>query len=164
MKRLVLTTSIAVIILAGCSTGAPSASPSSAGEIGGVVTFQGDSPTTTEVDAVADGTSVSGTAVTTSSSGTHTVRLACAARDGDTWVLAGTVEESTVESGSVGAWSAVVVRDGSPQQIGIWYSDDPSTASDCEAWVASIEPSTLVADLFRPVESGTLVPPPFIAP
>jgi hypothetical protein len=117
-------------------------------------------PATTEVDAVADSASVSGTAVTTFRGGTHTVRLGCAARYGGTWVLGGTVEKSTVPGESAGAWSAVTVKDGSPQQIAVWLSQDPSAASDCEAWLASFAPAELEPGAFTPVESGVLVPPP----
>jgi hypothetical protein len=172
MRRLVVGISIAVSFIAGCTAAAPSAAPTQGtasapvtAAIGGTVQFKHDgAPATTEVDAVADGASVSGTAVTTLSTGTHTVRLGCAAQDGDTWVLGGTVEASTVEPGSAGAWSAVVVRDGSPQQIGIWLSDDPSAASDCQAWLALIDPATIESSNFDPVESGALVPPSDLAP
>ena len=67
---------------------------------------------------------MSGTAVTTLSRGTHTVQLECASRDGDTWALAGTVEQTTVPGEKAGDWSAVIVRDGSPQHIAIWLSTD----------------------------------------
>jgi hypothetical protein len=62
-----------------------SASPSASGAFGGIVHYQLDgAPATTEIDAVADGASVSGMAVTTFRGGTHTVRLGCAARYGGT--------------------------------------------------------------------------------
>jgi hypothetical protein len=137
------------------------APPSPGGALGGTVSFQSDgAPATTVVDVVADGGSVSGTAVTTFGAGTHTVRLECAARSGDTWALGGTVEQSTVEAGSVGLWSAVVVKDGSPQRIGIWLSDDKTAGSDCDGWLAGIDIATIDPVNFSPVESGALVPPP----
>jgi hypothetical protein len=120
---------------------------------------------TTTVDAVADGATVSGTAVTTFREGTHTVQLGCASsKDGGSWVLGGTVEKTTVHGESAGAWSAVIVKGGTPQQIGIWLSVDPSDASDCDAWVASIEPAELDPGAFSPVESGVLAFPPDAAP
>lgn len=166
MNRLAVGASLAVSLLAGCTAAAPSAVPTQGtGTIGGSVQYQLDgAPATTEIAAVADGASISGTAVTTLSSGTHTVRLGCAAQDGGTWAFGGTVEESTVESGSAGAWSAVIVRDGSPQQIGVWLSDDPSAASSCEAWLEAIDFATIDAENLSPVESGALVPPPDLAP
>jgi hypothetical protein len=177
MKRLVLCTSIAASILAGCGAAAPSAAPtrgtattapvatlgatsSPTRALGGTVRFSMDgAPATTEVDVVADGASVSGTVVTTLSRGAHTVRLECAAGDGDFWVLGGTVEESTVEAGSAGAWSAVIVKEGSPQQIGIWISDPKSGGIDCDDWLGSIDPAEIGPENFHPVESGVLVSP-----
>jgi hypothetical protein len=127
----------------------------------GTVRFLSDGvPTTTEVDAVFDGASVSGTAVTTFGRGTHTVRLECAARDGDTWAYGGTIAQTTVPGERAGGWSAVIVKDGSPQQIGIWLSDSKSQGTDCAGWLAAIDLSTIGAESFTPVESGALVPPP----
>jgi hypothetical protein len=125
------------------------------------VNYQSDGATaTTDVDAVADGASVSGTAVSKLGSGTHTVRLECAARDGDTWALGGTTEQTTVPGEKAGVWSAVIVKDGSPQQIGIWLSDDKSEGMDCDGWLGAIAFSTIDLENFIPVESGELVPPP----
>lgn len=183
MKRLVLCTSIVVSILAGCGAAAPSAAPtqdtastpapvatlgatpSPNGAIGGTVDYVLDgSSTTTDVDAVADGASVSGTAVTTFGNGTHTVRLECAARDGDTWAFGGTTEQTTVPGESAGYWSAIVVKDGPPQQIGIWLSDDKLEGIDCIGWLTGIDLADIGAENYVPVESGALVPPPDIAP
>jgi hypothetical protein len=146
------------------STSAPvataSATPSASGAFGGLVHYQLDgAPATTEIDAVADGASVSGTAVTTFGGGTHTVRLGCASRNGDTWALGGTTEQTTVHGERAGDWSAVIVKDGSPQQIGIWLSADPSEGSDCEAFLASTDFANIGPENFQPVESGALVPP-----
>ncbi len=142
----------------------PSASPTST-PVGGTVQFQSDgAPATTVVDAVADGASVSGTAVTTFAAGTHTVRLECAARDGDTWAFGGTTEQTTVPGERAGDWSLVDVRDGSPPLIGIWLGDAKSEGSDCESWLASIGLADIGTENFSPVVSGALVPPPDLAP
>jgi hypothetical protein len=58
----------------------------------------------------------------------------------------------------------VIVKDGSPQEIAVWLSQDPSAASDCEAWLASFEPAQFEPGTFSAVESGTLVRPPVPAP
>jgi hypothetical protein len=139
-----------------------SGSPSALGAFGGIVHYQIDGgPATTEIDAVADGASVSGTAVTAFRAGTHTVRLGCAARYGGTWVLGGTTEKSTVPGEPPGAWSAVTVKDGSPQQIAVWLSADLAEAgASCDAFLASFAPAELEPGVFAPVESGVLVPPP----
>ena len=124
---------IVAIVAAALAAGVGSPSPS--GAFGGTVHYQLDgAPATTAVDAVADGASVSGTAVTTFREGTHTVRLGCATRNGGTWVLGGTIEKSTIPGEPAGAWSAVIVKDGSPQQIAVWLSADPRP-------VATVRPS-----------------------
>ena len=148
--------------------GAPSAEPTatpSPTSVGGTVQYHLDgAPATTVVDAVADGTSVSGTAVTTFVGGTHTVRVECAARDGDTWAFGGTIEQTTVPGEGAGGWSLVDVRDGSPPQIGIWLSADKSEGADCDGWLAAIGLADIDPAEFVPVESGELVPPPDLAP
>jgi len=149
---------------AGGVGGAPSAEPT-ATPIGGSVAYGLDGvSTTTDVDAVADGASVSGTAITTSGRGTHTVRLESAVRDGDTWAFGGTTEETTVPGERAGFWSAVVVKDGPPQQVGIWLSDDKMEGVACDGWLAAIDLALIDAGNFVPVESGSLVPPPDLAP
>lgn len=141
------------------------ASASAGGAPGGTVAFQSDgAPATTQVDVSAEGATVSGTAVTTFGKGTHTVQLGCAARNADTWALGGTVEKTTLPGESAGGWSAVIVKEGSPQRIAIWLSDDPSAAPDCKAWLAKTDFATIGDENFTAVESGTLVPPPGLAP
>ena len=131
---------------------------------GGSVQYTSDGVAAiTEVDAVADGTSVSGTAVS-SGRGTHTVQLECAVRYGDTWALGGMIEQTTVPGERAGHWSAVIVRDGSPQRIAIWLSADVEEGSDCEAFLASHDFSTIGLEELNPVTSGELVPPPDLAP
>jgi hypothetical protein len=147
------------------STPAPEATPSPSGAFGGIVHYKIDGgPATTTVDAVADSASVSGTAVTAFREGTHTVRLGCAAQKGDIWVLGGTTEKSTIHGEGPGTWSAVIVKEGSPQGIAVWLSQDASAASDCEAWLASFDPTGFEPGNFMAVESGALVPPPIPAP
>ena len=147
-------------------TPAPStltATPSPIGAFGGTVQYQDTGmPFTAEIDAVASGATVTGTAVYTSRDGTHTVRLGCAARDGDTWALAGTVEQSTIpgETAAAGYWSRVVVKDASPQQISIWLSADAPTDIDCATFLATFPFADLGPENFISVESGELVPPP----
>lgn len=147
------------------SVASPDATPSSSGAIGGIVQYQSDgAPATTEVNIDAGGATVSGTAVTTFRAGTHTVRLGCFTKSGDTWALGGTTEKTTVPGERAGDWSAVIVKDGPPQRIGIWLSDDPSKASDCEAWLASTDFANIGLENFNAVESGALVPPLVPAP
>jgi hypothetical protein len=167
--RSILGVLVSALIVVGCAGSTPSAAPaasapaasaSGTGAFGGAVQFKYDGqPSTTTVDAVADGTSLSGTAVTQIGKGTHTVQLGCAAHSGDMWAVAGKTEKSDVEGGRAGDWSAVIVKAGSPAKIGIWVSDPPSTASDCKAWLKGIDFGTLDDGLFDAVESGTLTAP-----
>jgi hypothetical protein len=164
--RTILGVLVIAAVLAGCGgaagTQVPSASvaPSSSGAFGGTVTFQSDgNPATTKIDAVADGASLSGTAVTTFGTGTHTVQVECAADDDGGWVLGGTVEATTLSGESPGTWSAVIVRDGSPQQIGIWLSAGPEAGDTCDAFLSSFDPAELDPENFSPIESGELLPP-----
>jgi hypothetical protein len=141
------------------------ATPKPSGAFGGIAQFQSDgAPATTEVDAVASGGRVSGSAVTVFGRGTHTVRLACGARQGNFWAVAGTVEKTTVPGEAPGPWSAVIVKDGSPQQIGIWLSGDAPAGAGCAGFLASIDIATIDPANFARVESGTLMPPGSLAP
>lgn len=159
---------VIALVVAGCAgatgsaTPAPSAaaSASQSGSFGGSVTFKDDGkPATTTVDAMADGATVSGTAVTEFATGTHTVALSCASQDGDWWALGGKTEKTTVGGEKAGDWSAVIVKEGSPQRIAIWLSDDPSAAPDCKAWLAKTDFANIGDENFTAVESGRLVPP-----
>ena len=174
--RTILGVLVSALIVVGCagstpsaapaaSAPAPAASPSTSGTFGGAVQFKyHGQPSTTTVNAVADGTSVSGTAVTQIGKGTHTVQVGCAAQAGEMWAVGGKTEKSDVEGGRAGDWSAVIVKPGSPAKVGIWVSDDPSTASDCGAWLKGIDFSTIELTNFETVESGTLTPPAGLAP
>jgi hypothetical protein len=144
---------------------APTATPTPAPvAFGGTVQYQIDgAPATTEVDAIATDEIVTGTAVTTFHGGIHNVRLACAARDGATWAVAGTIEQTTVPGEQTGNWSAVIVKDGSTQQIAIWFSDPAKAGSDCHTWLGAIALADVGAENFQLVKSGALVPPPDLA-
>ena len=176
--RAILGVLVSAILVAGCGGAAASkapagpsaapqqASPSASAAIGGTVRYKTEdgSAASTAVDLVADGTTVSGTAVSESSHGVHSVQLGCATRTGDTWALGGTVDKTTLAGESAGAWSAVIIKDGSPQRIAIWLSEAASAAPDCKAWLAKTDFAGIGDENFTAVESGTLVPPPGLAP
>ena len=172
--RTILGVLVSALLVAGCagatgsaapSASAPAPSTSPSGALGGTVEFQMDgAPATTNVDVATAGGSVSGTAVTTFRDGTHTVDVGCASQSGDTWALGGTVEKTTVPGEKAGDWSAVIVKDGSPQRIGIWLSVAASDASDCKAWLALTDFARIGPENFHDVESGSLVAPPDLAP
>lgn len=166
--RSILGVFVSALLVVGCAgagtnapaASAPAASASAAGAFGGAVQFKyHGQPSTTTVDAVANGTNVSGTAVTQIGTGTHTVQVGCAAQSGDMWAIGGKTEKSNVEGGRAGDWSAVIMKLGSPAKIGIWVSEDASTASDCDAWLKAVDLPTLDLTGFETVESGTLTAP-----
>jgi hypothetical protein len=159
-----------VLVIAGLVVGcggsaasqAPSATvaPSTAATIGGTASWKdGPAPVTTVIDATRDGTAVSGSAVTTFGNGTHTVKVECAKTYGAGWAIGGTVEETTLPGESAGGWSAVIVRDGSPQTIGVWLSAGPEDGATCDAFLSSFDPLELDDEAFHPIETGELVPP-----
>ena len=80
------------------------------------------------------------------------------------WALGGTTDKSTIPGEPIGTWSAVIVREGSPQQIAIWFSGDAPAGSDCAGFLASHAFADLGPEAFEKVESGALVPPPGLAP
>jgi hypothetical protein len=146
-------------LLPGRSTGVGGPPPSPTGAFGGTVHFKDNgTPVTTEIDAVARGATVTGTAVSTFPQGIHTVRLACVARDGDTWAVAGTVEQSTLPGETPGLWSVVAVKDGSPKRILLWLSGD-TALGDCPGFLASLDIAHLSPENFVPVDSGAFVAP-----
>ena len=166
--RTILGVLVGAVLVIGCAgtagtsaSAAASAAASPSGAFGGTVEYQMDGgPASTTIDATAEGSTLSGTAVTTFKGTTHTVRIGCAAQKSGGWVVGGTVEKTTVHGESPGAWSAVIVKDGTPQRIAIWLSADRSEASDCDAFVASLDPAEFGDADLAPIESGSLVPPP----
>lgn len=148
----------------GAPTVAPTAAPSPQ-PFGGTVTYELDGgPVTTAVEAVVDGPSVSGTAVSTFVGATHTVGVECAARQGDHWAVGGTIEDSSVLGEIAGLWSAVFVKDGAPMQVGVWLSDAKADGSTCAGWLGSLDLESIDPANLQPVTSGTLVGPPEMAP
>ena len=144
----------------------PSATPSLTGAFGGTAEWRDNGVAVmTEVDAVASGAIVTGTAVHTFRAGTHTVRLNCVAREGDSWALAGTVEKSTLPGEKPGFWSRVVVNGWlAGSRISIWLSADAPADIDCPGFMATFPFADLGPENFVTVESGELVPPPDTAP
>jgi hypothetical protein len=55
------------------------------------------------------------------------------------WALGGKTDTTTVHGEKAGDWSAVIVRDGSPQLIGIWLATTPRMRATASAWLAAIE-------------------------
>jgi hypothetical protein len=138
------------------SVGGPATS-GSANTISGQVTFLlGDQQIAVDVDASANGSALSGTAVVSHAPDRFTIGLECARMfDDTTWILGGEIEESTAEDQAVGTRSAVIVRDGAPQQVILWF-EDPPPAADCPAFVDSITDEAIAGSTFGPVQEGEI--------
>ena len=111
-----------------------------------------------EMDASSDGSSLSGTAIVSSDSETlYTVQLQCLRRfDDQTWVLAGAITPQP-EGAGVTTWTAVVVRDGSPQSVDI-VGEPAAAADDCEEFLTHVPRADGIH--FEPmIEGGITLPP-----
>ena len=115
--------------------------PSAATPVSGQVTFPlGDQSATVNADASAIGSRLAGTATVAIASDRFTIGLECSRMfDDTTWILGGDIIQSTSEGQAVGTRSAVIIRDGSPQQVILWFEDPASPAgAGCAAFVNAI--------------------------
>ena len=133
--------------------------PSAADPISGLVTFPlGDQSATVDVAASAIGSRLAGTATVAIASDRFTIGLECFRMfDDTTWILGGEIVQSTSEGQAVGTRVAVIVRDGSPQQVILWFEDPSSPAgAGCAALVNAIPDEEVVNGGFVPVEHGEI--------
>jgi len=141
--------------------GGPIDSPSpsaTAQAVGGQFTFAG---IPVDMDASSDGSTLSGTAVGSYVGEAFTIELQCLRQfDDQTWMLAGVLTESAVPGQAAGSWAAVIVRDGSPQQAGIW-TEAQATADDCAEFVRGIPDSAVEGpEMIGPIDVGSITLPP----
>jgi hypothetical protein len=78
--------------------------------------------------------------------------------DATTTILGGKIVQSTSPERTIGMRSAVLVRDGSPQQVIPWFEDQPR-AADCAAFVDAITDEEVANGGFVPVEEGQILLP-----
>ena len=136
--------------------------PSAANPISGLVTFPlGDQNATVEVAASAIGSRLAGTATVANAPDRFTIGLECFRMfDDTTWILGGEIVESTSAGQPVGTRTAVLVRDGSPQQVILWFEDAASPAgAGCPAFVNAILREGVVNGGFAAVEEGEITLP-----
>jgi hypothetical protein len=109
-----------------------------------------------DIEASANGATLSGTAAVSFPGGAVTMGLQCARQfDAQTWMLAGEVGESSGEGLPIGTWMAVIVRDGSPQQVGIWPASAPT--ADCAEFVSQIPDRAVEGpNQITPVKDGEI--------
>jgi energy-converting hydrogenase Eha subunit A len=141
----------------GGPTSSPSASPTPA-FVGGQFVFAGDAPV--NIDALSDGSSLSGTVEGEWAGKPFSIRLECQRQfDAQTWMFAGVLTQSATPDRTAGDWGAVIVRDGSPQQAGI-YTEGSSTGDDCEGFVSGIPDFAVEGqDMIGPMDEGSITLP-----
>ena len=135
---------IVAIVAAALAAGVGSPSPS--GALGGIVRYQVDGgPATTEIDAVADGASVSGTAVI-GVPRRHPHRAAGVCRPVRRYMGPRGHDREEHGPGRVCRRLAGGHRQGRlAQQIAVWLSaGTPEAGGSCDAFLASFAPAELV--------------------
>jgi hypothetical protein len=142
----------------GVPTSSPTPSPTPA-YVGGSYVFAGDAPVT--IDALSDGSSLSGTVEGEWGGTPFGIRLQCLRQfDDTTWMLAGELTQSAEPARQAGDWGAVIVRDGSPQQTGVWTA--ASAAGDnCDEFVREIPDMAVEGfESIGPMDEGSVALPP----
>ena len=142
----------------GAPTDSPVPSPTSQ-PVGGQFIFAGDIEV--DMDASSDGSSLSGTVVGIFAGETFRITLQCLRQyNAETWMFAGELTESADPNMPDGSWGAVIVRDGAPQQAGV-YTQPQGTADNCEEFASEI-PDNAVEGFERigPMDEGSITLPP----
>jgi hypothetical protein len=124
----------------------------------GTVNVELGRPLTVELSAKEAGGQVYGTAEIISDQGREafSIDLECAVERNDVLILGGGVSESTMQDPKVGVGtgSAVLVKQGTPDKMLLWFADAPP-AGDCDAFARNIaaELPEMLADenAFQPV-------------
>jgi hypothetical protein len=111
-------------------------------------------PLTVHLSAKEAGDQVSGTAEISSDEGgeAFSIQLECAPKRNDVLILGGRVSESNMQEPKVGTGSAVLIKQGEPDGMLLWFADSPP-AGDCDAFARNI-PDEVLADenAFQPIE------------
>ena len=112
-------------------------------------------PLTVRLSATEAGDQVSGTAEIISDKGgeAFSIDLECAVERNDVLILGGRVSESNMQEPKVGTGSAVLLKQGEPDRMLLWFADSPP-AGDCDAFARDI-PDELLAEreyAFQPVQ------------
>jgi hypothetical protein len=124
----------------------------------GTVKVELGRPLTVELSAKEAGDEVYGTAEIISDEGREafSIDLECAVERNDVLILGGGVSESNMQDPKVGVGtgSAVLVKQGEPDRMLLWFADSPP-AGDCDAFARNIaaELPEMLADenAFQPV-------------
>ena len=140
----------------GAPTGSPIPSPASSPVEGQFTFLPNGEETVVTVDATASGSDLSGTAAVDYVGGSFTIGLQCLRQfDDRTWMLAGSIAEGQPS----GMWIAIMVRDSSPQNVGIWSAEEP-TADTCEEFVSEIPDNAVEGpEMIAPMAEGGVTLP-----
>jgi hypothetical protein len=120
----------------------------------GTAKFELGRPLTVTLSAEEAGDEVSGTAEIISDEGgeAFSIQLECAPERNDVLILGGTVSESNIQEAKVGTRSAVLLKQGEPDRMLLWFDDSPA-AGDCDAFARNIPDEVLANEnAFQPVE------------
>jgi hypothetical protein len=148
------------------TVGGPTDSPipaPTARVIGGHYTFAGDAPV--DINGSSDGSSLSGSVEGEWGGKPFSITLQCLRQfDDRTWIFAGVLTQSADPNRADGSWGAVIVRDGSPQQTGVW-TDASTAGDDCDEFVRRIPDMAVEGfEMISPMDSGSVILPPARAP
>ena len=97
---------------------------------------------------------MSGTAEIISDEGgeAFSIQLQCAPKRNEVLILGGSVSESNLQDVKVGTGSAVLVKQGEPDRMLLWFADSPP-AGDCDAFARNLPDEVLTDEnAFQPVQ------------
>jgi hypothetical protein len=120
----------------------------------GTVKVELGRPLTVTLSAEEAGDEVSGTAEIISDEGgeAFSIQLECAPERNDVLILGGTVSESNIQEAKVGTGSAVLLKQGEPDRMLLWFDDSPATG-DCNTFARNIPDEVLANEnRFQPVQ------------
>jgi hypothetical protein len=119
----------------------------------GTVKVELGRPLTVTLSAKEAGDQVSGTAEIISDEGgeAFSIDLECAVERNDVLILGGRVSESTMKGLKVGTGSAVLLKQGEPDRMLLWFADSPP-AGDCDAFARDTDEALANENRFQPVQ------------
>lgn len=119
----------------------------------GTVKVELGRPLTVRLSAEEVGDQVSGTAEIISDEGgdAFSIDLECAVERNDVLILGGRVSESNMREPKVGTGSAVLLKQGEPDRMLLWFADAPP-AGDCDAFARDTDEALANENRFQPVQ------------
>lgn len=119
----------------------------------GTVKVELGRPVTVKLSATEAGDQVSGTAEIISDEGgeAFSIDLECAPKRNGVLILGGRVSESNLQDVKVGTGSAVLLKQGEPDRMLLWFADAPP-AGDCDAFARDTDEALAHENAFQPVQ------------